>query len=73
MQTALQAINALEQDAEARADKLADVVLLRPRGLALCYSRQTTLQVVVQGGPECEAQPGLLMKHFPHKPYAGRQ
>lgn len=68
LQAALREIDTQQQDAETRADCLADVVLLRPVGYVLCYSRQTTLQEVVQQGP-CDSQ---LMKHYPHKPYSGR-
>lgn len=71
LQATLQDIDSTELDAEARADKLADVALLRPSGLALCYSRRTTLQEVVpaNGGTQCEAQG--LMTHYPHAPYSG--
>ncbi|KAF6265948.1 hypothetical protein COO60DRAFT_771232 [Scenedesmus sp. NREL 46B-D3] len=76
---ALAAIDAAEDDAELRADRMANA-LLAPLlgGKRLCYSTQTHVQRLVPASVMClqegEAAPGssstkaLFMEHFPHPP-----
>jgi len=56
-----------EQDPEVRADKLAEIFLLHPLRLKLCYDPETTIQVIQSDSQTCET------KHYSHSPIQGRR